>query len=54
MEFLDLNEGLKHSATSSICTKALAVLMSKDYDDNDLANIMLQLFNVKASIRKCC
>ena len=53
MEFLLLNQGLGYSATSPICTKALAFLMGKDYDDNDLAKFMLQLFNAKASIRKC-
>lgn len=54
MEFILLNQGLGHSATSPICTKALAFLMTWDHDDNDLAKFMLQLFNVKASIRQCC
>jgi len=53
MEFTLLNQGLGHSATSPICTKALAFLMGENYDVNDLAKFMFELFNVKAFIRQC-
>jgi len=45
-----LNNGLKYSATSSACTKALAMMMGYDYDNFDIASIMTTLFNIKARI----
>ena len=47
-----LHEGLTHNATMSTCTRALAWLMAYDYDDNDIAQIARDLFNIKARISR--
>jgi hypothetical protein len=45
-----LIEGLRYSATSPTCVRALAWLMASDYDGNYLAQIATDLFNTKARI----
>ena len=47
-----LHEGLTYSATSPTCTRALAWLMAYDYDDDYLAQIARDLFNIKARISR--
>lgn len=42
--------GLKYSATSSMCTRALAMLMASDYDENDIAQIAEDLFKIKVGL----
>ncbi len=46
----ELHNGLKYSATSPMCARALAMLMAYDYNDNDIAQIARDLFNTKARI----
>jgi hypothetical protein len=45
-----LNNGLKYTATSSFCTKALAFMMGANYTEEDVAKIMATLFCIKAKI----
>ena len=45
-----LNDGLKYSATSSACTKALAIMMGYDYDESYIAYITTTLLNIQARI----
>jgi hypothetical protein len=44
------NEGLRHSATSSECTKAIATMMAYDWDEHDLARFIINIFDIKARI----
>jgi hypothetical protein len=46
----DIINGLSYSATSSVCTKAIAMMMAWDYDEYDIAKIMTTLFDIKARI----
>jgi hypothetical protein len=49
---LNLNKGLKYSATSTMCAQAITFLMAYDYDDNDIAQIARNLFNLRAGLSR--
>ncbi len=46
----ELIMGLKHNATSSMCTLALTRLMAWDYNENDIALIAYNLLKIKAGL----
>jgi len=47
-----LIDGLKYSATSSTCTRAIATMMGGNYDEDYVAKVMKTIFEIKARIQR--